>query len=76
MAKWNFRGNKGSNFTKITSSTAETEIIPAYEGGIVNVYGLIITNNSGSACKVTIKDAFDGQIKSTYHVPANNTSGY
>ena len=76
MAKWNFRGTKGTTFTKITSSTVETEIIPAYEGTLTNLYALIITNTSGSACKVTIKDEFDGQIKSVYQVPATDTRGF
>ncbi len=81
MAFWRFKGRKGDRHLTITSSTTETEIVMPYtndSGNAIraNIYGLIIANTSSSACKVTIRDAIGGGIKTVIEVPALETRGF
>lgn len=73
MATWPFRGNYGDNYTKITSSTTETVIVPGYSEKFANLRRLIITNTSATACKVTIKDGLGGATRLVVDVPTRTT---
>lgn len=71
------RASKGKQNTTITTSTAETTIVTAGGAGVFNdVYGLILTNTSGSACNVTIKDSTGGTTVTVIAVPAGETRGF
>lgn len=77
MAVWNFRGDKGQLYLKITSSTNVATLIPAYEREYADVYMLVIANTSGSNCNVTIRDSEDTNAKKfVFAVPANDTRGF
>jgi len=76
MATWQFRGNKSSSVTTITSSTAETVIVPPFDASSPNLYGLIIANTSASTCNVTIRSGLAGAIKAIIAVPAGDTRGF
>lgn len=68
---------KGKQKTTITSSTAETTIVMAGASGVFqDLYGLIISNTSASACNVTIKDATSGTTQAIIAVPAGETRGF
>ena len=73
MGAWPFRGSKGDNYTKITSSTVETPIVPAYDEKFANITGLVIANTSASVVKVTIRDGIVGNIRTVVEVPATDT---
>lgn len=63
--------------TTITSSTTETTIVTAGGAGVfLDLYGLILTNTSATATKVTIKDATAGTTRAIFQVPAGETRGY
>lgn len=70
------RDLKGIQQTIITSSISETTIVTAVASTFLDVYGLIITNTSASACKVTIKDATAGTTRAVFNVPAGDTRGF
>lgn len=70
------RDLKGRQVTTITASTAETTIVTAVASTFLDVYRLIITNTSGTACNVTIKDATAGTTVETLAVPAGQTVGW
>lgn len=65
-----------NQITTITSSTAETTIVTADATYLLDVYGLIITNTSATATKVTIKDATAGTTRMVFQVPATDTRGF
>lgn len=78
---WPFRGRKGITHTTITSTTAETTIVPAYSklGGepiFADLYGLLLSNTSATATIVTIKDATSGTVRAIIPVPAGDIRGF
>jgi hypothetical protein len=62
--------------TTITSSTVETTIVTADATYFLDLYGLILTNTSATATKVTIKDATSGTTRMVFQVPATDTRGF
>ena len=59
------------------SNTDETTIVTAGAAGVFcDVFKLVITNTSGTACNVTIKDATAGTTVETFAVAAGSTSGF
>lgn len=70
------RTTKGRQVTTITSSTAETTIVTAAAASFIDIYGLIISNSSATACEVTIKDATAGTTVTTFEVNASDTKGF
>lgn len=71
------RASKGDTHSTITASTTEATIIANGGAGVLlDVYGLIITNSSATACTVSIKDATAGTTRATIHVPAGDTRGF
>lgn len=67
---------KGNQITTITTSTSETTIITAVASTFLDLYGLIVSNTSASACNVAIKDATAGTTRMTIAVPAGDTRGF
>lgn len=68
---------RGRQTTTITSSVTETTIVTAGAAGIFrDLYKLVITNISATACYVTIRDATAGSMAETYAVPAGQTAGF
>lgn len=67
------RDLKVQQTTTITNSTTETTILTAVAATFLDLYGLIITNTSATACTVTIKDATAGTTRFVYAIPANDT---
>jgi hypothetical protein len=70
------RGLKDMQKTTITSSVAETTIVTAVAAIFMDLYGLVITNTSATACNVTIKDATAGTTRFIFAVPAAQTVGF
>lgn len=70
------RALKGRQVTTITSSTAETTIITSVASTFLDLYGLILTNTSATATKVSIRDATAGGTISVFEVPATDTRGF
>lgn len=70
------RALKGRQVTTITSSTAETTIVTSVASTFLDMYGLILTNTSASATKVSIRDATAGGTISVFEVPATDTRGF
>lgn len=70
------RDLKGVQQTTITSSTTETTIVTAVASTFLDLYGLILTNTSATATKVTIKDATAGTTRAVIQVPAGDTRGF
>lgn len=58
-------------FTQIVSSTGETTIVPANATDHVNIIGFVITNASGTAVAVTIKDSTAGTTRTVFALAAN-----
>ena len=76
IAVGSIRDLKGNQFTTITSSTAETTVVTAVASTFLDVYGCIIENTSGTACKVTFKDSTAGTTQFEIYVPAGDTRGF
>lgn len=70
------RDLKGEQVTTITSSTSETTIVTAVASTFLDVYGLVLTNSSASATKVTVRDATAGGTARVYYVPAGEMRGF
>lgn len=70
------RDLKGTQQTAITSSTSETTIVTAIASTFCDVYGIVITNTSATACNVTIKDSTAGTTRFVFAVPAGDTRGF
>jgi hypothetical protein len=71
------RGLKAIQTTTITSSTSETTIVTAGAAGVFkDLYSLIISNTSATACNVTIKDATSGTTRFIVPVPAASMVGF
>ena len=70
------RDLKGNQKTTITSSVAETTIVTAVAATFLDLYSLLITNTSATACNVTIKDATAGTTRLIFAVPAAQTVGF
>jgi hypothetical protein len=70
------RDLKGMQSTTITSSTSETTIVTAVASTFLDLYGLVLTNTSATATKVTIKDSTAGTTRAVYEVPAGDTRGF
>lgn len=63
--------------TTITSSTSETTVLTAGGAGVfLDVTGVIVTNTSATATKVTFKDATAGTTRFVLQVPATETRGF
>lgn len=68
---------KGRQVTTITSSTVETTIVTAGGASVfLDLYGLMLTNTSGTATEVTVRDATAGGTISSFMVPAGDTRGF
>lgn len=70
------RKSRAVQQTTITSSTSETTIVTAAASTFHDLYGLILTNTSATACNVTIKDATAGTTRAVIAVPAGDTRGF
>lgn len=70
------RALKGEQVTTITSSTTETTIATAIASTYIDVYGLVLTNSSATATKVTVRDATAGGTARVYYVPAGDMRGF
>lgn len=70
------REPRGRQVTTITASTAETTIVTAVAATYFDLYRLLITNTSATACNVTIKDATAGATEEIIAVPAGETRGW
>lgn len=70
------RDLKGVQNTTITTSTSETTIVTAVASTFLDLYGLILTNSSGTGTNVTIKDSTSGTTRATIYVPAGDTRGF
>ena len=70
------RENLVNQQTTITSSTSETTIVTADATYKLDLYGLVLTNTSGTGTKVTIKDSTAGTTRFVLWVPANDTRGF
>lgn len=70
------RDLKGEQVTTITSSTTETTIVTAVASTFLDLYGLIISNTSATATKVTIRDATAGGTARVFQVPAGDMRGF
>lgn len=70
------RALKVQQQTALTASTAETTILTAVASTFLDLYGLIITNSSGTGANITIKDATAGTTRMNFWVPANDTRGF
>lgn len=70
------RDLKGAQQTTITSSVAETTIVTAVSGVFCDLYGLVLTNTSSTATRVTVKDATGGTTRFVFQVPALETRGF
>lgn len=71
------REQRGDQRTTITSSTSETTIVTAGGAGVkLDIFRLIITNTSATACTVTIKEATAGTTKYIWSIPAGQPFGF
>lgn len=70
------REMRANQVTTITASTAETTIVTAVASFNLDLYGLIVTNTSGTVVNVAIKDATAGTTRLNIAVPANETRGF
>lgn len=70
------RTERNKQLTTITSSVAETTIITARTNYFRDLISLIISNTSGTACNVTIKDATGGSTVAVIAVPAGEVRGF
>ncbi len=71
------RDLKGKQGTTITASTTETTIVTAGGAGVFrDLYGLIVTNTSGTATEITIRDVTAGTSFMTISCPSNDVRGF
>lgn len=70
------RDLKADQATTITSSTTETTIVTAIASTFNDLYGLIVTNTSATACEVVFRDVTAGTARFSIHVPATDTRGF
>lgn len=70
------RDLKTTQQTTITSSTSETTVLTAVASTFLDIYGVIVTNTSATATKVTFKDATAGTTRFVIQVPATETRGF
>lgn len=70
------RALKGRAAVTITSSTAETTVLAATASTFHDAYGLVLTNTSATATKVTIRDATGAGTATVFEVPATDTRGF
>ncbi len=76
IIRLSLRETKGNQNTTITSSTGETTIVTADATYKLDLYGLVLTNTSGTGTKVTIKDSTAGTTRFIIYVPPNDTRGF
>lgn len=76
IVRHSLREMKSRQATTITASTAETTIVTADATYKLDLYGLILTNTSGTLTKVTITDATGAGTPFVYEVPAGETRGF
>jgi hypothetical protein len=63
--------------TTISASTSETTVITAGAAGVFNdIVALIISNTSGTAARVDIRDATSGTILFSLYIPAGDIRGF
>jgi len=67
------RDLKVTQQTTITSSVTETTVLTAVASTFLDVYGVIITNTSATACEVVFRDATAGTVRFSVMVPASDT---
>lgn len=60
----------------LTASTTETTLIAAIAATFNDLYGLIVTNISATACEVIFRDVAAGTARFSIHVPAGDTRGF
>jgi len=70
------RANNVNSKTTITSSTSETSIMAAVAATYLDLYGLLISNTSATACVVTIRDDTAGTTRFIISIPAGETRGF
>lgn len=76
IVRHSLRETKGRQVTTITSSTAETTIVTADATYKLDLYGILLSNTSGSGTKVTLKDSTAGTTVLITYVPANDVRGF
>lgn len=59
-----------SNYTRVTASQTDESIA---SGGSIIVYGIVVSNVSGSAVTVTIEESDGSTVIQRIRCPANNT---
>ncbi len=70
------RDLKVAQHTTITSSTSETTVLTAAAATFHDVYGVIVTNSSGTDTEVTFKDATTGTTRFVISAPGNDSRGF
>lgn len=70
------RANKVQQATTITSSTGETTVLTQVASTYLDVYGVIVTNTSTTACEVIFKDSTSGTSRFSIEVPGTETRGF
>jgi hypothetical protein len=66
---------KGKTRTSITTTT-ETTVVAAVAATFNDVYSIVVTNRSATACVVDIRDSTGGTIQMSIAVPAGETRGW
>lgn len=69
------RNQVSSQFTTITSSTAETTIVTAIASTFNDMTGIILINTSATATRVDIRDTTAGSVIKSFYLPAGDTRG-
>jgi hypothetical protein len=69
------RNLKANIYTSL-STTGETQLIPAISTAFNDVYGAILSNQSGSTIQVTLRDSTGGSTQCVLEVPAFDTRGF
>lgn len=60
----------------LTASTTETTLIAAIASTFNDLYGLIVTNTSATACEVIFRDVAAGTARFSIDVPPTETRGF
>lgn len=70
------RDLKGDAPLTLTATTTETTLIAAVASTFLDVYGVIVTNTSATACEVVFRDVTAGTPRFSIEVPPTDTRGF
>jgi hypothetical protein len=76
VAVQSIRDLKGDAPLTISASIAETTLIAAVASTFIDVYGVIVTNTSATACEVVFRDVLAGTPRFSIECPAGDTRGF